>query len=195
METIEAFSECFSGKAKTILTQMIPEYQERYRDYVHETENPATQSRRIKYLTKCFLRLLEQPYFYIQPLAKKRAQEATCWQYPANYPLCDEEELSHLLSTTDEQSFEVIYNGAFVGLCHFDVTCDELVLRFALRPDRLGQGLGEGFYQAIESYATEHYKTKRLCILTSASLLQTFMEKRGYQKDSDNPKLMKTLRD
>ncbi|MDQ8758669.1 hypothetical protein [Streptococcus ruminantium] len=73
----------FPEDVQLIFKNMISSYQLGYVDYVYQTDNNATQNRRIKNLIKNFRRM---DYFYIMPLQQDLALEiANQWRYEAPY--------------------------------------------------------------------------------------------------------------
>ncbi|MFC3928134.1 N-acetyltransferase family protein [Streptococcus caprae] len=167
---IQVITDQLDEQAAAIYGDMIPEYQSGYADYVYQTDKPEIQSRRIKNLNKSFLRLLTEPYFYIQPLFQAAAEEVASWSYPAPYDFYDmahdAEDMAELLSEENREGryFQVIHNGAFHGFVNFEPNENDLEIGLGTNPKYVGQGLGRGFMEAIENHVKANFEQTELVL-------------------------------
>uniref|UniRef100_UPI00289A49C0 N-acetyltransferase n=1 Tax=Streptococcus parasuis TaxID=1501662 RepID=UPI00289A49C0 len=141
----------FPEDVQLIFNEMISSYQLGYADYVYQTDDVATQNRRIKNLAK---NLRKMDYFYVMSLPQDLALEiANQWQYPSPY---DFYSVSSQLETytqiitpeaRGDRFFAVIRNAALMGYFQVEQVDKELSFHLGMKPSLMGQGNGRAFYQ------------------------------------------------
>lgn len=158
----------FPEDVQLIFKNMISSYQLGYVDYVYQTDNNATQNRRIKNLIKNFRRM---DYFYIMPLQQDLALEiANQWRYEAPYDVynvsANPEAYAELISpeARENRFFAVIRNAALMGYFRLELVGSCLEIGLGMKPSLTGQGNGRAFYQAIEDYLKEQYAPDSICL-------------------------------
>lgn len=158
----------FPEDVQLIFNEMIPSYQLGYADYVYQTDDVATQNRRIKNLAKNFRKM---DYFYIMPLPQDLALEiANQWRYQP--PLeaysisATPEAYAEMISpeARGDRFFSVIRNAALMGYFQVEQVGKELSLQLGMKPSLMGRGNGRAFYQTIEDYIVEHYHPEQLSL-------------------------------
>ncbi|WP_261309564.1 GNAT family N-acetyltransferase [Streptococcus suis] len=180
-----------------IFKDMIPSYQLGYVDYVYQTDNYATQNRRIKNLAKNFR--------YIMPLPQDLALEiANQWRYQP--PLdaytisANPETYAEMISpeARGDRFFAVIRNAALMGYFCIDQDGETVDIRLGMKPSLTGQGNGRAFYQTIEDYIVEHVQPAsiKLTVASSHQVAQKLFHALGFaerEKQADNIKMEKKL--
>ena len=176
-ERVQQLSDRFPKDVSEHYQQMIPAYQKGYADYVFQTDQEATQNRRIKQLAKTFRAYATKPYHYLQPLSPEDAmQVATDWQLPL-------EQQGYLRKPNPAHTqLQVIKNGLFFGYCWFEQRDDALHLAFAMAPRFRGLGHGRAFYQAIEDYLRTDVSARQLILTLSqeSAVALAFAETIGF---------------
>ena len=158
----------FPEDVQLIFNEMIPSYQLGYADYVYQTDDVATQNRRIKNLAKNFRKM---DYFYVMSLPQDLALEiANQWQYPSPYDFYSVSSQSETYTqfitpeARGDRFFAVIRNAALMGYFQVEQVDKELSLHLGMKPFLMGQGNGRAFYQTIEDYIVEHYHPEQLSL-------------------------------
>ncbi|WP_162012772.1 GNAT family N-acetyltransferase [Streptococcus sp. S784/96/1] len=181
-ERVQQLSARFPKDVSEHYQQMIPAYQKGYADYVFQTDQEATQNRRIKQLTKTFRGYATKPYHYLQPLSAEDAlQVATSWR------LSPEKQDSLLNPKPNQSSFQVIKNGLFFAYCCVEEQNGTLVLAFAIAPQYRDNGHGRACYQAIEDYLKTSLTANRISLNLSPEEADniSFLESLGFQNVSN----------
>ncbi|MBM7643303.1 GNAT family N-acetyltransferase [Streptococcus loxodontisalivarius] len=179
----------FPEDVQEIFSQMIISYQLGYVDYVYQTDDVSIQNRRIKNLVKSFRRM---DYFYVMPLSQDLALDViNQWAYPKEFSSFEinhkHPNYSQFISeeARGDSYLAIIRNGAHIGYAYFVAQPDgDIDLTFALKPNRMGKGLGVAFYQSIEDYLKTNHQAKRLLLELSLdnSRALRLMEKLGYER-------------
>ncbi|MGT2784067.1 GNAT family N-acetyltransferase [Streptococcus merionis] len=187
--SIQFLKDYFTPETRDLYSQMIPAYQQGYADYVFQTDKPDVQQRRLKNLEKSFQKLLREPSFYILPLGQTEAEEiANDWLYEPPYDFYnltnDPEDYEELLNPSKREGhyFQVLRNGAFLGFCGFFPQGHTIELGLGMNPNYTGQGLGESFYCAIETYIREHYECQTITLSVACfnKRAQTLYQNQGF---------------
>ncbi|MFI3112750.1 GNAT family N-acetyltransferase [Streptococcus suis] len=187
----------FPEDVQLIFKDMILSYQLGYVDYVYQTDNYATQNRRIKNLAKNFR--------YIMPLPQDLALEiANQWRYQP--PLdaytisANPETYAEMISpeARGDRFFAVIRNAALMGYFCIDQDGETVDIRLGMKPSLTGQGNGRAFYQTIEDYIVEHVQPAsiKLTVASSHQVAQKLFHALGFaerEKQADNIKMEKKL--
>ncbi|HFI0256644.1 TPA: N-acetyltransferase [Streptococcus suis] len=176
----------FPEDVQVIFKEMISSYQLGYVDYVYQTDNHATQNRRIKNLAKNFRKM---DYFYIMPLPQDLALEiANQWHYQPpldvyNFSV-DSAAYAELISSEarGERYFAVIRNAALMGYFCIDQDGATVDICLGMKPSLIGLGNGRAFYQTIEDYIVEQYQpdSLKLTVAFSNQIAQTLFRAVGF---------------
>lgn len=192
----------FPEDVQLIFNEMIPSYQLGYADYVHQTDDIATQNRRIKNLAKNFRKM---DYFYIMPLPQDLALEiANQWRYQAPLDVytisADPKTYAEIISpeARGDRFFAVIRNAALMGYFCMDQDGETVDIRLGLKPSLTGQGNGRAFYQTIEDYIVEHVQPAsiKLTVASSHQVAQKLFHALGFaerEKQAEYIKMEKKL--
>lgn len=171
----------FPEDVQLIFKDMILSYQLGYVDYVYQTDNYATQNRRIKNLAKNFR--------YIMPLPQDLALEiANQWRYQAPLDVytisANSETYAEMISSEarGDRFFAVIRNAALMGYFCMDQDGEVVELRLGMKPSLTGQGNGRAFYQTIEDYLVEHVQPAsiKLTVASSHQVAQKLFHALGF---------------
>ncbi|WP_238138870.1 GNAT family N-acetyltransferase [Streptococcus suis] len=192
----------FPEDVQLIFKDMIPSYQLGYVDYVFQTDNYATQNRRIKNLSKNFRKM---GYFYIMPLPQDLALEIAnqwCYQPPLDaYTISANPKIYAEMISPEARGgrfFAVIHNAALMGYFCIDQDGETVDIRLGMKPSLTGQGNGRAFYQTIEDYLVEHVQpvSINLTVASFHQAAQTLFHALGFterEKQADYIKMEKKL--
>lgn len=116
---------------------MVPEYQTGYVDYIYQTDDPAVQDRRIKYMSKLFQFWQKKPWFYILPSSKEaNAQMIKDWNYggPDSSPIYYASPWIFPIKGNQKNWFRLVRNGIVIAIFKLEIISHTIMVHLFLEP-------------------------------------------------------------